>query len=490
MWRLVVFCSTEKKAKGKEKNPNMAAINPSTDIKVTRQDLAKLNQDQMTDENKEELKARGGVEGLSKLLNVDLKTGLTSDEASSGWVARRGAFGSNIYPSPPAKSWCRLFIESFNDTTLIILLVAAAVSLVVGIIEDPEQGWIEGIVIYLACLIVSVVTATNDYEKDKQFRALKGESDDILVKVKRDGKQKSVSTFDINVGDIVILEAGDKIPGDLVFIQGENCKANESSLTGEPDDLTKNATKDPFFLSGCNLVAGRCEALCIAVGPESRWGRIKARLATEPENTPLQDKLDRMAGLIGYFGGGMALLTFIALTILYLVDSEGILSRRGLSTAGYFINAFIIAVTIVVVAIPEGLPLAVTISLAYSTKKMLKDKNLIRVLAACETMGNATNICSDKTGTLTENRMTVVAGWFADKFYSQSEGGKCVLFSLSGTQSSFFYHLPLHLSICLPPSLTRASAHNPTQMRVFFAFDKWLMSPPHVIDLVLNSVSW
>ena len=90
----------------------------------------------------------------------------------------------------------------------------------------------------------------------------------------------------INVGDIVILEAGDKIPGDLIFVSGENCKANESSHTGEPDDLTKNAEKDPFFLSGCNLVAGRCEAMCIAVGPESRWGRIKARLVTEPENTP------------------------------------------------------------------------------------------------------------------------------------------------------------------------------------------------------------
>ena len=401
-----------------------SAITPSSAIKLKRQDLAKLNQDQMTEENKAELKARGGVDGLAKLLDVDLKTGLTSEEEASGWKARQGLFGSNVYPSPPAKSWCRLFIESFNDTTLIILLVAAAVSLVVGIIEDPEQGWIEGVVIYLACLIVSVVTATNDYEKDKQFRALKGESDDILIKVKRDGKQKSVSTFEINVGDIVILEAGDKIPGDLIFVSGENCKANESSLTGEPDDLTKNAEKDPFFLSGCNLVAGRCEAMCIAVGPESRWGRIKARLVTEPENTPLQDKLDRMAGLIGYFGGGMALLTFLALTVLYLSDSEGILERRNMSGAAYFINAFIIAVTIVVVAIPEGLPLAVTISLAYSTKKMLKDKNLIRVLAACETMGNATNICSDKTGTLTENRMTVVAGWMNDKMYEQDDGSK------------------------------------------------------------------
>ena len=137
--------------------------------------------------------------------------------------------------------------------------------------------------------------------------------------------------------------------------------------------------------------------------------------------TPLQEKLDRMAALVGYFGGGMALLTFIAMMVLLGVDAT-ILERRNMTMAGYVINAFIIAVTIVVVAIPEGLPLAVTISLAYSTKKMLKDKNLIRVMAACETMGNATNICSDKTGTLTENRMTVVAGWYAGIMYDQEKG--------------------------------------------------------------------
>ena len=137
--------------------------------------------------------------------------------------------------------------------------------------------------------------------------------------------------------------------------------------------------------------------------------------------TPLQEKLDRMAALVGYFGGGMALLTFIAMMVLLGADAT-ILERRNMTMAGYVINAFIIAVTIVVVAIPEGLPLAVTISLAYSTKKMLKDKNLIRVMAACETMGNATNICSDKTGTLTENRMTVVAGWYAGIMYDQEKG--------------------------------------------------------------------
>lgn len=219
-----------------------------------------------------------------------------------------------------------------------------------------------------------------------------------------------MSVFDIVVGDIVKLEAGDKVPCDGVFVSGDETECNESSLTGEPDDLKKNTQRDPFLLSGCKVTKGNCLMLVIAVGKESRWGRIKSALATEAKDTPLQEKLNTMAQHIGYVGGGCALATLIALIIVYFAtDSDVDLTK-------YIIDAFIIAVTIIVVAVPEGLPLAVTISLAFSTKKMLADNNLIRVLAACETMGNATNICSDKTGTLTENRMTVVATWFNGVF--------------------------------------------------------------------------
>lgn len=215
------------------------------------------------------------------------------------------------------------------------------------------------------------------------------------------------------VGDIVVLEGGDKIPADGIYIQGDSCEANEASLTGEPEDIRKGTASDPFLLSGCAVTHGGCQMLTIAVGAESRWGRIKSRLATEAENTPLQDKLDTMAKHIGIVGGGAALLTLIAMLIQFFVG------RSDEDAATFIIDAFIIAVTIIVVAVPEGLPLAVTISLAFSTKKMLADQNLIRVLAACETMGNATNICSDKTGTLTENRMTVVEAWLQGKHYRQ-----------------------------------------------------------------------
>lgn len=151
--------------------------------------------------------------------------------------------------------------------------------------------------------------------------------------------------------------------------------------------------------------------LVTAVGDKSRWGQLRASLVTESVDTPLQEKLDTLAGQIGNFGMACAGATFIAMLVVWYYKPESRDPEKNLFE--YTLKAFIMAVTIVVVAVPEGLPLAVTLSLAFSTQKMMKDNNLIRVLAACETMGNATNICSDKTGTLTQNRMTVVEGWVA-----------------------------------------------------------------------------
>merc|ERR1711871_1181420 len=160
------------------------------------------------------------------------------------------------------------------------------------------------------------------------------------------------------------------------------------------------------------------KALVIAVGLNSQWGKIKSHMSADQNksNTPLQDKLEEMTNMIGYGGFAAALLTFIVALIYAVTDDVDSTTRWKL-----ILKAFILAVTIIVVAIPEGLPLAVTIALAYSTDKMYQDQNLIRELAACETMGNATTICSDKTGTLTENQMTVVEGIFADKIYNSDE---------------------------------------------------------------------
>ncbi|RHY86629.1 hypothetical protein DYB37_007959, partial [Aphanomyces astaci] len=405
---------------------------------ISKKGLADINIDQMTETNVKNLKQLGGVDGLAKKLRVDTTTGLSRQEIDANFFARRAAFGTNTFVEAPSKSFLSLFVDCFKDTTLIILNVAAVASIATGMIENPQHGWVEGFTIVVAVVLVAFVSTVSNYTKEKQFRALNAKNDEFNVKVLRAGNYDQVPVADINVGDIVVLESGDKVPADAVFLRGQDVKCNESSLTGEPDEVTKGVTKDPFLLSGCLLASGRCEVIITAIGSDSRWGRIKAKLVREHRATPLMEKLDDMVKIIGYGGMGCAIATMIAMVSIYATTSPelrkgrllvlmesvmGAISRRHFFWLGTWVHklldTFIIGVTIVVVAIPEGLPLAVTISLSYSTKKMLNDHNLIRVLAACETMGNCTSICSDKTGTLTENRMTVVELWTQGKHYDE-----------------------------------------------------------------------
>mmetsp|Transcript_12190 Transcript_12190/g.19866 ORF Transcript_12190/g.19866 Transcript_12190/m.19866 type:complete len:1099 (+) Transcript_12190:101-3397(+) len=401
---------------------------------ITLEVLASINEPQMTEENLQRLKGLGGLQQIAANLGVDLSHGLTEEQLEK--MEQR--FGKNFLPSPPMKGLLRLFIEAFNDTTLLVLMVAAIVSLFVGVFGEEdgrEKGWIEGTAILVACFLVAWVTAINDYTKEKQFRALENESrGDESALVRRGGVEVMVKTDDLLVGDIVVLKAGAGVPADGLLALGEGVKADESSLTGEPEPRVKGAAAagDPFLISSSTLTdLGRhpeVHMFVIAVGAQSQWGKIRAKLVSDPVNTPLQDKLDRMAQLIGYIGTVFAALTFAALMAMIWVEHD---SPTGGQISKGVIHAFIMAVTIVVVAIPEGLPLAVTIALAYSSRKMYEDQNLIRTLAACETMGNATTICSDKTGTLTENRMTVVAGWFAGAETDELEGVKALGASLS-----------------------------------------------------------
>jgi len=372
--------------------------------------LQSINQPQMLEENLKHLssKAIGGVDGLVALLSSNADYGIDP----SSVLARRELFGCNSLPSAPRNTFWQLFCDTFDDATLRILIAAAAVSLAIGIYDDPATGYVEGMAILTAVLIVSCVTAVNDYQKESQFRELSQANDDIVVLVMRHGKAKQLNVGDIVVGDIVCIEAGDQIPCDGVLVAEDGLEVDESALTGEPMDINKNMAEDPFVLSGCLATAGSGQFIATAVGKESQWGIIKSHLEKEQEQTPLQEKLDDMAAMIGYVGMAAAAMTFIAMMCIKIFVKPDYL--KDVSVFHHALDAFIICVTIVVVAVPEGLPLAVTIALAFSTKKMLADQNLIRHLSACETMGNATNICSDKTGTLTENRMTVVRGWFAN----------------------------------------------------------------------------
>lgn len=368
-----------------------------------------VNQAQASDSNTRTLEAIGGIQGLADSLYTNLQRGIELGSVET----RRQAFGENDLPLAPRKQFFQLFMETFEDGTLQILIASAVVSLAVGLYSDPAAGYVEGCAILSACLIVSIVTSANDYQKESQFRELSKTHDASLdVVVRRSGGFWQVPVTEIVVGDLVCVETGNEIPCDGILVKADNVQVDESALTGEPLEVDKDVTHDPFMLSGCTVLGGTAQFLAIAVGKNSQWGIIKSKLEKEQEQTPLQEKLDDMAASIGYVGMGAAGATFCAMMIIKIVLQPAEFAQMSLFS--FTLEAFIMAVTIVVVAVPEGLPLAVTISLAFSTRKMLADQNLIRHLAACETMGNATNICSDKTGTLTENRMTVVKGLFAD----------------------------------------------------------------------------
>ena len=309
--------------------------------------------------------------------------------------------------------------DGLHDLTLIILICAAIVSIILGAATEGLQGCYDGLAILLAVVIVLNVTAINDLQKDKQFRQLNAINNRRNIKVKRDGKMVTVVTDDLVVGDIVQISAGDTVPADGIYISGNNMKMDESKLTGESDQVEKGA-KNPFIVSSSECHDGSCLMVVTAVGPNSVFGRMKTMIEGDnEEQTPLQAKLDILSKQITILGFTVGVLTIIVIIAKYLflfftgkgtVDDMGNPSWKTTNWL-VIVNAFVIGITILVVAIPEGLPLAVTIALAYSVKRMMTDNNLVRHLNACETMGGANTICSDKTGTLTQNQMTVVQGW-------------------------------------------------------------------------------
>ena len=362
-----------------------------------------------------------------------LKRATTTTKISEdSFLDRKRIFKENRLEERKAKSFLQLAWLAYNDKILILLTVAAAVSLGLGIYQSttPQPGgeapveWVEGVAIMVAIVIVVVVGAANDYQKERQFVKLNKKKEDRNVKVIRSGKSREVSVHDILVGDVMHLEPGDMIPVDGIFISGHNLKCDESSATGESDVLKKypgdeayatieahqNLAKiDPFILSGGKVTEGIGTFLVTAVGVNSVHGKILMSLRDDIDKTPLQVKLNILADWIAKLGLSAGALLFLATFIRFLVQLHTI--QGGASAKGQrFLQVFIVAVTIVVVAVPEGLPLAVTLALAFATTRMLKDNNLVRHLQACETMGNATTVCSDKTGTLTQNKMSTVAG--------------------------------------------------------------------------------
>ncbi|KAG9390841.1 Cation-transporting P-type ATPase [Carpediemonas membranifera] len=371
----------------------------------------------------------GGLPVLFEKLKTS-EDGLGQIDIDNACADRFSAFGRNVHATPKSKSFIRLWLECLKDPILIILIISAIISFLLSFIPKEDEGsegnwdWIEGVAILAAIVIVCTVTAFNDWSKERQFRKLNAAKEDRMVTVIRTGVQQTINIHDLAVGDVVDLQQGDQLPADGVLIRAINLESDESALTGESVTVNKDPKSSPFMLCGCTIATGNGAMVVTNVGIHSEWGRTLASLVKEPEPTPLQNKLDSLAKLIGYFGAGTALFTVLVLGIRWaykeivkkVIIDNGTFHASSLTA---WIDFIILAVTIVVVAVPEGLPLAVTISLAYSMKRMMKDNNLVRHLNACETMGGATNICSDKTGTLTQNKMTVTQGWFAGRLFDR-----------------------------------------------------------------------
>ncbi|KAM6468167.1 plasma membrane calcium-transporting ATPase 2 isoform 4-T4 [Liasis olivaceus] len=475
----------------------------------------------------------GDTEGLCRHLKTSPIEGLPGTTADLD--KRRLIFGQNFIPPKKPKTFIQLVWEALQDVTLIILEIAAIISLGLSFYHPPgegneacatatggaedegeaEAGWIEGAAILLSVICVVLVTAFNDWSKEKQFRGLQSRIEqEQKFTVVRGGQVIQIPVAEIVVGDIAQVKYGDLLPADGVFIQGNDLKIDESSLTGESDQVRKSVDKDPMLLSGTHVMEGSGRMVVTAVGVNSQTGIIftllgaggeeedkkdkkdsshssfhppsttdgaASTIATDNANTSLvngkmqdgnmensqnkakqqdgaaamemqplksaeggegdekdkrksnmpkkeksvlQGKLTKLAVQIGKAGLVMSAITVIILVLYFTIENFVVNKNPWLPECTpvyvqYFVKFFIIGVTVLVVAVPEGLPLAVTISLAYSVKKMMKDNNLVRHLDACETMGNATAICSDKTGTLTTNRMTVVQAYVGDVHYKE-----------------------------------------------------------------------
>ena len=353
--------------------------------------------------------------------------GLTDKEASRS----REQHGSNLLTPPKRTSLWKLYLEKFEDPVVRVLLVAAFLSLIISIIENE---YAETIGIIAAILLATGIGFYFEYDAGKKFDILNAINEETLVKVIRNGKVKEVPRKDIVVGDVVVLETGEEVPADGELIEAISLYLNESNLTGEPivhksvnhHDFDKEATYPTnHVLRGTTVVDGHGMMRVEKVGNATEIGKV-AKQSTEKssEPTPLNIQLTKLANLIGKVGFTVAALTFLFFTgrELYFFFTTHDVSdwHQYIVLAQGILKYFMIAVTLIVVAVPEGLPMSVTLSLALNMRRMLATNNLVRKMHACETMGAITVICTDKTGTLTQNQMQVSEACF----YGLEEGCK------------------------------------------------------------------
>ena len=333
-------------------------------------------------------------------------------------LQNRQKYGMNLLTPPKRPSIWKLYLEKFQDPVIKVLLVAAAFSLLISIIESE---YAETIGIFFAIFLATGIGFYFEYDANKKFDLLNAVGEETPVMVIRNGKVHEIPKKDIVVGDVVILNTGDEIPADGVLLEAVSLQVNESSLTGE---LMVNKTTDEAHfdeeatypsnsvMRGTTVTDGHGVMYVERVGDATEIGKV-ARQATEQsqEQTPLNLQLTKLANLIGKVGFTIATLTFVIFTAkdLYVHLNNTTITdwHQWLEIARIVLKYFMMAVTLIVVAVPEGLPMSVTLSLALNMRRMLKTNNLVRKMHACETMGAITVICTDKTGTLTQNLMQV-----------------------------------------------------------------------------------
>eukprot|EP00731_Ephydatia_muelleri_P021848 Em0014g439a len=477
------------------------------------------------------LQEMGGTDAIVRGLQTNPTTGLSDSEAEL--EGRRTVYGRNHIESDPPKWFIALALDALSDKVLLILIGAAILEIILGLTvsQHKDTAWVEGAAILVAVLVVVLVTAFNDWTKERQFRGLQTKLESTQrFSVLRNGEIKELQPAEIVVGDIAKFKYGNNFPCDGLIISGFDVAINESALTGESMLIKKTPESDPFLLAGTQVMEGGGTMIVTAVGENSQqgiilmlladqdkeegffegiWNKVKsvyrmcrgdqpapdpeagksgsaspppkelqdtaadaqpqgasAQVAGEedivkteeyepatnkeeeehdrgdhshpPSTNPLLRCWHRITGKDhdeetykglkqdeegekskqedkkegGKVGMAAGVLCIVILMLKFSIQQFAIIGRAwGSEDATTLLNFFVIGITVLVVAVPEGLPLAITIALAYSVKKMLKDNNLVRHLHACETMGNATTICSDKTGTLTMNRMTVVESY-------------------------------------------------------------------------------
>ena len=448
-------------------NTNSLKNKSFANFNITPEDLENImNLYKERDEEYQDLNyfENNSIDNLLQSLQTDKKDGIISTEN------REEHFGSNKVFIEPIQPFIEFVKEALGDLMIQILCVSAIVQIVLGIAfgQNPKTDWIDGFSIVVAIVVVVLVGSITNYKKELKFHELNDiQKNGTRYNVIRSGVLYRLKEDEILVGDLMHINYGDIMPADILLIEGNNIKFDESALTGESDNvgkevlekclLEKKEGKKPhsnLILSGTNCIEGNGKGIVIAVGDHSQKGIIRRTVdnAQEDNQTPLEKKLNIIAENIGWFGMGAAIVTFIALGIFFIInlikdkhsydientvldlikifdqnnniqlnppisdpDSDTMhklitteIDNPYKSIPSSILDIIMLCVAIIVVAIPEGLPLAVTLSLAFSIKKLMDNNNLVRRMHACETMGGANYICTDKTGTLTKNEMKVL----------------------------------------------------------------------------------